>query len=488
MGTTIRRLAPWLVLAMLIVAAGAWFGTGTSTDAGLIAGGYTCLIIDDEGIDDGISTIQDLAASLSVTPAALVNDDSPTEVGNPALLWNTAHAGTTIWLPTGQTDDFGWFIAANPTGSSAQSGTTFTSAEFLAGTVPQAELDKVSVVSALGDPGLKGLVGGTYVAVVYDSDISSTGTNQYNLQGARLGQFAFTVNDWRAPQINGSSSTLVDLQVTALPGPVADDACSEQHPQNPSIDIEKATNGVDADIASGPTVTVGANVLWTYVVTNTGNVDLASVVVTDDQGVVPVLVIDAASSDAILGVGEAWTYTASGVASAGQYANLGTVTATAPDQSAVSDEDPSHYFGKEPPELEDATVTIVKDFEGPDDWEFGFLIACLNERDLKFFTLGGGESKGFVIGFSELLAFNDIDEATSVPCVVAEEPLAGDWTVLVDVQGTTPTETGTESFGTFVEFRIGPGDDVTITFENIPGYAAQPPTGQFTLPDNPDIN
>ncbi|MDP6350564.1 MAG: hypothetical protein QGG58_12465, partial [Chloroflexota bacterium] len=44
----------------------------------------------------------------------------------------------------------------------------------------------------------------------------------------------------------------------------------------PDIDIEKATNGEDADDPTGPLVPVGDAVTWTYVVTNTGNVELTN--------------------------------------------------------------------------------------------------------------------------------------------------------------------------------------------------------------------
>ena len=52
---------------------------------------------------------------------------------------------------------------------------------------------------------------------------------------------------------------------------------------NPAIDIEKSTNGEDADTPTGPAIQVGDLVVWTYDVTNTGNVALA-IDVTDNQG------------------------------------------------------------------------------------------------------------------------------------------------------------------------------------------------------------
>ncbi len=45
----------------------------------------------------------------------------------------------------------------------------------------------------------------------------------------------------------------------------------------PGIDIEKATNGVDADDGFGPIIPLDDPVIWTYVVTNTGNTTLDDV-------------------------------------------------------------------------------------------------------------------------------------------------------------------------------------------------------------------
>ena len=56
----------------------------------------------------------------------------------------------------------------------------------------------------------------------------------------------------------------------------------------PGIDIEKLTQGEDADVPPGPSIVIGNQpvpVTWTYVVTNTGQQALTDVTVTDDQGV-----------------------------------------------------------------------------------------------------------------------------------------------------------------------------------------------------------
>ncbi len=116
--------------------------------------------------------------------------------------------------------------------------------------------------------------------------------------------------------------------------------CGPVTPPEPAIDIEKSTNGEDADTPTGPIIPVGGAVTWTYIVTNTGNVDLSNVTVTDDQGVVVSCPKDT------LAVGESMTCTASGTATAGQYANVGTATGEG-DGTSVTDSDPSHYFGEE---------------------------------------------------------------------------------------------------------------------------------------------
>lgn len=109
----------------------------------------------------------------------------------------------------------------------------------------------------------------------------------------------------------------------------------------PAIDINKSTNGVDADTEPGPEIFVGVPIVWTYVITNTGGEELSNIVVTDDKGVT----ISCPKNS--LTIGETMICTATGTAVPGQYANMGTVTAEC-TSGTVSDSDLSHYFGNEP--------------------------------------------------------------------------------------------------------------------------------------------
>jgi hypothetical protein len=148
---------------------------------------------------------------------------------------------------------------------------------------------------------------------------------------------------------------------------------------NSAIDIEKATNGNDADLPTGPLVAAGSTVTWTYRVTNPGNVPLSNVVVRDDNGTPanptddfsPTFVGGDANGNGLLEPGETWLYTATGTALAGQYGNVATVTGTDPIGQTPSDSDPSHYFGV------DSAIHIEKATNGHDaDLPTGPLVAA----------------------------------------------------------------------------------------------------------------
>jgi LPXTG-motif cell wall-anchored protein len=81
-------------------------------------------------------------------------------------------------------------------------------------------------------------------------------------------------------------------------------------------------------------------VTWTYVVTNTGQVDLTGVVVTDD-------VLGDVCTVGDLAIGESKTCELTGTAAGGQYANVGTAEDNNGEEPSVADSDPSHYFGQD---------------------------------------------------------------------------------------------------------------------------------------------
>lgn len=115
----------------------------------------------------------------------------------------------------------------------------------------------------------------------------------------------------------------------------------------PGIDIQKATNGQDADTAPGPVIGAGSQVVWTYTVTNTGNIALTNVFVYDDKiGAITNLSGGDLNNNKLLETNEVWTFTAAGSAQTGSYVNIGFVTGAVVGVGTIlTDSDPSHYFG-----------------------------------------------------------------------------------------------------------------------------------------------
>src|SRR5439155_946074 len=108
-------------------------------------------------------------------------------------------------------------------------------------------------------------------------------------------------------------------------------------PPTAGITTNKYTNGNDADTAPGPHIPVGSAVAWDYVVTNSGQTALSSVHVTDNRGVA------VSCPKSPLPIGEVMPCSALCRSTAGQYENIGTVTANPPTGSPVTASDPSHY-------------------------------------------------------------------------------------------------------------------------------------------------
>jgi len=158
----------------------------------------------------------------------------------------------------------------------------------------------------------------------------------------------------------------------------------------PEIDIEKATNLVQSDIAPGEQIMAGDPVTWTYEVENTGTTALLDAEVNDSD---PSVVVDCDPSTQVSNViplllpGDIVICEATGVAVLGTYSNTATVSGepafpsdpdvdpndpdswpddpsdfTPTGQDDVDDSDKSHYFGTDGGlELEKSTNGIDAD-------------------------------------------------------------------------------------------------------------------------------
>lgn len=111
---------------------------------------------------------------------------------------------------------------------------------------------------------------------------------------------------------------------------------------DPSVKIITMIGGDDANESRGPDFAVGEEMTWLYQVTNTGNVPLTNVSVTNASGTVVGVI-------PYLAPGETIELTELGIAIAGQQSNLGSVLGIPPaGLSAVSGSDPAHYYGVTP--------------------------------------------------------------------------------------------------------------------------------------------
>ncbi len=229
--------------------------------------------------------------------------------------------------------------------------------------------------------------------------------------------------------------------------PVSDEDPSHYFGAAPAIDIEKATNGEDADAAPGPVIGAGGTVEWTYVVINTGNVPLANVAVVDDQGVTVNCPIDT------LAPGESMTCTATGTATPGQYENLGTATGEY-GQTNVSDTDPSHYFGAEP------AIDIEKSTNGEDaDTPTGPVLAVGDTVTWEYVVTNTGN-----VPLTDIVVTDDqLGEICTIP-----ELMPGD--------SQACTATGTAEVGQYANTGNATGtyDGMTVSDEDPSHYYVEP--------------
>jgi uncharacterized repeat protein (TIGR01451 family) len=136
--------------------------------------------------------------------------------------------------------------------------------------------------------------------------------------------------------------------------------------QTPSLSIDKVTvyGTQTGDGLTG--VIAGHNISWDYTVTNTGNVSLSNISVQDDNGTLtnntdnffanPVLSgsfnVGDTNTDGKLNPNEVWHFSASGIAVASSYSNIGTASGTI-GTTTVTATDASSYVGIVDPNVPD---------------------------------------------------------------------------------------------------------------------------------------
>jgi hypothetical protein len=210
----------------------------------------------------------------------------------------------------------------------------------------------------------------------------------------------------------------------------------------PSISIVKSINGDDANEAPGVKVEAGSTMKITYLVTNTGNIGLRDVVVTDDK--VPADSITCPKDN--LYIGEAMTCTASLAAPAVgvQHTNTGTVVAQPtnddfiPVGEKVTDNDPANAHVVPAP-----SISIVKSINGDDANEApGVTVKKGDQMTVTFEVSNTGN-----VALSSVAVTDDTIKASAIDCPKAElkvgETMVCTAKLLAPAAGTTHTNTGT---------------------------------------------
>ena len=258
--------------------------------------------------------------------------------------------------------------SAGPAGAAAPSGMTVS----VVGTNLSAVVDVLGQFQIAGVPSGDVQLRFSSINVNASVEISNVGQEELvEIQVSVTGSTATVVSDVRTTgkvslchREGNASYHLIEVSVNAEPahrdhgdGEVGDEVPGDEtkvfdsncRPVALGVRIVKSTNGQDANDAPGPTLNLGSAVTWTYVVTNTSEVRLTNIKVTDDRNVA------VTCGQTTLGPGLSMTCTGTGVATPGQYRNVGTVTAQT-TAGEVTDSDVSHYLGvdpNQPPDEED---------------------------------------------------------------------------------------------------------------------------------------
>ncbi|MBD2158600.1 DUF11 domain-containing protein [Leptolyngbya sp. FACHB-16] len=189
----------------------------------------------------------------------------------------------------------------------------------------------------------------------------STGDNDNLLEVGETWSYTATHTVTQAEIDAGNDIVNIVTADSNQTGPDTDNAIVDVV-QTPAIDVEKlvSVDGgatfVDADTAPGPNLNRGTNPVFKFIVTNTGNVTLSNITLSDSDfdlngasaGSAITINSLAANNNAPGGADE-FTFTFTGATwQGGQHTNTATVSATFKGQT-LTDTDNANYFGRIPP-------------------------------------------------------------------------------------------------------------------------------------------
>ena len=211
----------------------------------------------------------------------------------------------------------------------------------------------------------------------------------------------------------------------------SDEAFATTPPQrNPSITIDKKINGQAATSEEPVAVAAGSVATFTYVLTNTGDVQLDGIQVTDDKGIV------VTCGQSTLGVGMSMTCSGTGTIGAGSYTNVGTVVGQysgtpVEDSITVTESDSAHAVGLT------ALVEVAK-YSGADPVAGDYDTAPGQQVDPASPTKVAAQVTN--VGTDTLSGFEVIDEnlegipAADLACEIPEQLAPGEsFTCTIDV-------------------------------------------------------
>ncbi|WP_300008471.1 gliding motility-associated C-terminal domain-containing protein, partial [uncultured Dokdonia sp.] len=147
-------------------------------------------------------------------------------------------------------------------------------------------------------------------------------------------------------------------------GNTEDDVTITIIPQNPdgNIDLEKIAEVIDTN--GNGIIDAGDEIVYTFIVTNNGNVDLTGITITDDM-----VTVTGGPIDLLVGESDSTTFTATYVITQtdvenGGVVNIATAEGTDPDGTLITDtsDDPNDTSNTDPDndgDFEDPTVTVI---------------------------------------------------------------------------------------------------------------------------------